>query len=136
MLIIAVDPGGRTGMAQWYDGDFTSWEVEEPMEVVRLVGDAIREWDAVVCENFRPRPRVTWQPDALHIIGGLRYFTWRHEVPFILQEPAQAKTFATDERLKAAGFYTKGGEGHANDAARHLLRYLVRSKLIRLEDVL
>jgi hypothetical protein len=135
-MIIAVDPGGRTGMATW--PNFSSAEVAEPMEVVRIVEDAMAPEgavDAVVCENFRPRPRVTWQPDALHIIGGLRYVCWRHGVPLVLQEPAQAKTFATDDRLKAAGFYVPG-MGHANDAARHLLRYLVRSKMVRLEDVL
>jgi hypothetical protein len=76
----------------------------------------------------------TWQPDALHIIGTVRYFFHRERVPLRLVQ-ASGKTFATDDRLKKAGMYVPA-RGHANDAARHLLRRLVRLGEVKLEDIL
>jgi hypothetical protein len=134
--ILAVDPGGTTGLAEWCHGDFTAWEEPDPMQVVHYALIEARSIDEIVCEDFRPRPGVrTWQPDALHVIGGLRYVTWYMRKPLTMQSPGAAKSFATDARLRKAGFWTPG-KGHANDAARHLLRRMVRLHLIDLEDIL
>ena len=38
-----------------------------------------------------------------------------------------AKSFATDAKLKALDWYERTKDGHANDAARHLVVYLVKS---------
>lgn len=137
MLIVAVDPGLTTGIAVWNDGRFHSEENDDPMMTLLGLDFAIEKADHIVCENFVPRPRVTWQPDALHIIGTLRYLCWRAQVPFHLPKQGgnTAKSYATDERLKKAGFYVPG-KGHANDAARHLLKFLVRQNLISAEDIL
>lgn len=40
------------------------------------------------------------------------------------QSSSDAKTFCTDRILNALGWRLKGGEGHAEDAARHILYYL------------
>lgn len=78
----------------------------------------------LVCEDFVPRGQaLTWQPASLHIIGYLMgeadFYGWE----FRLQTPAQAKGFATNEKLKRAAWWVPG-QDHARDALRHLLTYL------------
>jgi hypothetical protein len=64
------------------------------------------------------------QYDALYFNGWLLHH-FRHLRPpdgivLVQFTPSQAKGFATDDKLKAAGWYLPG-KGHANDASRHLL---------------
>ena len=135
MRLLALDPGLTTGVAEWHGGIFTSWEEPDPMDCLMKLDTLVHRMDEVVCENFVPRPGVrSWQPDALHIIGTVRYFCHRERVPLSLPMPS-GKTFATDSRLKLAGMYVPG-KGHANDAARHLLKRLVRLREVNLEDIL
>ncbi len=135
MRIVALDPGLTTGWAEWHGGTFPSSEHPDPLGLLMELDNLVHRLDEVVCENFVPRPGVrSWQPDALHIIGAVRYFCHRERVPLHLPMPS-SKTFATDARLKKAGMYVPAN-GHANDAARHLLRRLVRLGEIALEDIL
>jgi hypothetical protein len=137
--ILSIDPGGTTGFARWHDGNVMMHQVEDPLEAMSFVDNWLK-WDRVeprevVCEDFIPRPGArSWQPDALHIIGVVRYLCWKEGVTSILV-PAANKTFATDTRLKAMDMY-RGDLPHANDAARHLLKRLVRRKLVNLEELL
>ena len=64
---------------------------------------------------------------SLESIGALRWMANKHRVEFVLQTPADAKRFADDRKLKAAGWYFPTPGGHANDAARHLMLYLARN---------
>ncbi len=63
--------------------------------------------------------------DALHIIGAVKHECRRLSVPLVLQTPAQAKSFATNDKLKAVGWYTVGAD-HERDAARHMLVYVMQ----------
>lgn len=133
--VIAVDPGGRTGVA-WIgdDGRPRSCTIDDPMYAVHFV----HEWQPpiIICENFTPRGGArTWQPDALHIIGALRYIAWLRDLPFVLQSPADAKRFATDDKLRRIGWH-KPGHDHENDARRHLLLGLTRAGEIDVEKLL
>lgn len=102
-------PGGHTGMVDWFTMFLVSYGYP----------------DIIVCESFIPRPGAkSMQYDALYLIGYLSGWAHLHGVPFKLQSPAQAKSFATNDKLKAAGFYPVG-KGHAQDAARHLLVHVV-----------
>lgn len=48
-------------------------------------------------------------------------------VPFVVQQPAQAKTTMTDARLKHYGIYAPTrGKQHARDAVRHAATYLMK----------
>ncbi len=77
-----------------------------------------------VVENFVPRGgALTTQPDALHIIGFIKGMAHIHGWGFILQSPAEAKSWATNEKLKRAGWWVVG-QDHARDALRHLMRHL------------
>jgi len=137
--VLALDPGGTTGLAQawWHEGgtlDFVSWELET-LEALAVLEQFVRaprgEPRAVVCESWVPRPGVrSFQPAALESIGAARYLCWRYNVPFTLQSPAEAKRFATNDKLKVLGWRNPTKGGHADDAARHLLVTAVKQHLI------
>ena len=130
-FVLAVDPGGHTGLAWLLDRQFGS-------DVVPGGRFGFRTWFTkaigeiatplvVVCEDFiitSATARKTAQPDPYRIIGWLELWCDQHAVPFVLQTPAQAKGFGTDAKLKHLGWYCTGNGGHDNDAARHLLTYL------------
>lgn len=134
-LVIAIDPGLTTGWAliDLEDGGLAAGETEGRINFYRtfesLVGNG-RPVE-VVAEKFTINTmtaRKSPQPDALYILGAVEYLCDKLGIPFSLQTPAQAKSFATDEKLRALGWYSTTGEGHSNDARRHLLVYLVRSR--------
>ncbi len=84
-----------------------------------------RRTKLIVCESFIPRPGArSMQYDALWLGGYLQGWAFLNTVPFKFQSPAQAKSFSTNAKLKVAGLYPVG-QGHAQDAARHLLVHLV-----------
>lgn len=134
MNVLAIDPGGRTGLAHWIDGEgFESWEQENGIE-------GFADWwfnnfphgyyEQIVCEKFIITPTThqkTRQYDALYIIGlviGTYHRRGAHNV--WLQTPAHAKTFAKDAKLRHMKWYDGSPGGHANDAARHLLTFTAR----------
>lgn len=128
MRVVAVDPGGTTGVASWDDRNPMPSTVQfdnKPMLYAWL-----ETWSAeqahYVVEDFRPRPGVrTWVPDSLHIIGYIegRVPFWHYASTFKLQTPAAAKAFATDDKLRRLGWWVPG-QDHARDALRHLLVWL------------
>jgi hypothetical protein len=82
---------------------------------------------AIVWEDFHitvETAKKTPQPWSLHLIGVMLYFCWKYDIPCATQSPVR-KGFATNDKLRHVGFWHKGGEGHANDAFRHAMIYLV-----------
>lgn len=134
-FVLAVDPGGHTGVA-WLAGEqFGSGVIDGGRfefhrwftNVVNTIGSPI----AIVCENFivtASTARKTAQPDPYLIIGWLELWSHQHGVPFTLQTPSTGKGFGTDAKLKHMGWWRTGNGGHDNDAARHLLTYLARER--------
>ena len=134
-MILAVDPGGTTGVALHGGLPVSTYFFEVPGGHLGFVDWFHTRTDTsgayadhhldIVCESFIPRPgALTHQPDASYIIGYLKMWAHRKGMSFKLQSPAQAKSFSTNAKLKAAGLYPVG-KGHAQDAARHLLVHLV-----------
>ena len=131
--VLAVDPGLTTGWATWHYGEpgyFT--QTEGQME---FLDQAVQILDIyqpeVVCEAYiitGETAKKSRQYEPLEIIGALRWECHRRGLPFKLQTPAQAKGFATDDKLKALGWYNASKGGHSNDAARHLLTYMVTQR--------
>jgi hypothetical protein len=127
MRVLAVDPGGNTGIA-WYDSE------GEEHEAFILPFGADQDWiadniwlaDFVVCEDFiisagTLRKGQDGSKMALETIGVLRYLARVHGKAFTLQAPADARTFDQDwSKLKKLGWYTPGPD-HARSASRHLL---------------
>lgn len=140
MIVIAVDPGKTVGAAVWSERrelehhgqcdsfDFLAW--------AEAVIPTYAPWELhVVCERYRLGPEsLKKQADfnwATDVIGCLRFWCRKYEVPFVVQDPSHAKSFSTDEKLKKLGWYLPTKGGHANDAARHLLVYLVDQRRVR-----
>jgi ABC-type transport system involved in Fe-S cluster assembly fused permease/ATPase subunit len=148
VIIIAVDPGKMTGVATWDSktGVFHAEEysVESFFEWVHTyVHQSVMEHGAenvqIVCESFIITPSTgknSQAPWSLELIGVCRFLTYRYGMrPMKLQSPAVAKTFATDQKLRAVEWHTKA-RGHANDAARHLMTYCATNGLAFDTDTL
>jgi hypothetical protein len=136
-LLIALDPGLTTGVAA-YEATHEQRPSANEMPFGELVR-ALESWAGlygdydvhVVCERYNISERttkLTRQYDALHVIGAVRSLADRRDNVTLekLQTPFDAKEFATNARLKAAGWY-RPGLGHANDALRHLMLWMVRT---------
>ena len=138
-MVLAIDPGTTTGVA-WRDGSgcFGSLEIRGRYEFEEWVALAlldpvpvtvvIERWD--VRRDTRSKSN---QDDPRYIIGYVDGIcNALAHVTYVEQTPAVAKSFATDDKLRALGWF-RGGEGHADDAARHLL---VRLANVRDRSVL
>mgnify|MGYP000314222708 CR=1 FL=1 len=138
MNVIAFDPGKATGLACYTvfdtDGDFESMQLDGGWagQVDRLaenIGDY--PWDHVICESFTVNAGTAKKdpsayPDVFSLIGTIRYLAWANGAEFHFQTPAEAKSFATNDKLRKLGWY-KGAPGHADDASRHLLTFLAKN---------
>lgn len=137
--LISIDPGKASGFAVL---DFSN--LKEPsivysdelvqFDTVAFVHRSLSE-DAdlyeVVMEEFKITPQTGKNSAAswsLEIIGAVRYFCELYKVPFTLQPPSRAKNFVPNDRMKNIGIWHRGGEGHARDALRHAVLYLVEKK--------
>jgi hypothetical protein len=94
----------------------------------------------IVCESYTINAltaRITQSPWSLEIIGGLKYLSYENcGRDLILQHPGDAKSFSTNAKLRELELYQVGTAGHGNDAMRHLLLFLVRSRTLPEEYLL
>lgn len=138
-LIVAVDPGKMTGVARFrvHDGsdpelleshEFLREDLEKWLELVLLhstAGEPVK----VVAERYVMGDKDS--PWSLRYLGVLSYLSrkggWGEPA---IQTPAAAKSFAPNELLKSLGYWHKGGAGHANDAIRHAIVYMVERELL------
>ena len=140
MNILCVDPGGTTGLAWWRRETFRAWHLPllDAQDNMAEWLD-IEHWDLVVFESFHISARTLKVSerdslDAIEFIGVGRYLCRLHGVPFETQTPAEAKQFATDAKLRAMHWWTKGLD-HPRDATRHLLLALAKRRLIDLRQL-
>jgi len=146
--LIAIDPGKATGFAVIDFEDMDNISVVQSSELEQYetceTVEKLLEEDAssyeIVMEKFTITTQTgkntnggNWSPE---IIGCVRYFAQKFDVPFTEQTPAEAKKFVPNDRMKAVGIWHVGGEGHARDALRHGVLYLVKHKGWRPEGLL
>lgn len=138
MLLMSVDPGLTTGVllyepitqlrinvVEWKEirGEeaFTAYAAKARTRGVRFTN----------CERFIPfndGTHRTWEPEALYIIGALRYMFGIDRVD-LSQGPADAHRWGTETKLEPyvkdpdGPQVGKGGEGHAIMALKHGLLY-------------
>lgn len=155
--IIAIDPGQMTGWSLlvlrreigardcfswnldailrkkvlWQHGEINGYGAED--EAVYRLAKLINQWPtaAVVVEDFilraerKEKSRNLLSP--VRITAKLETYLWRQNRPMFLQQPSQAKTTITDERL--ALWHCKADDGledHARDADRHAVLFARR----------
>lgn len=129
-VVVAVDPGVTTGLA-WVTGhddrSFHSIQVTES-EMYHWFDSASTSIRHVQCEAFTitaATVKKTIVYDSLYLIGYLRYCARRDGWTLAFTKPADVMQSFPDVALKRAGMH-QPGQGHANDAARHLAHYMVR----------
>ena len=137
MNVIAFDPGKATGVAlsvtALYGEDFVSYQLDGGWQgqVFHLAAVDWAGFDHVICESFTVNAGTAKKdqgayPDVFSLIGTIRYLAYATGAEFHFQTPGEAKSFATNDKLKTLGWY-KGGAGHADDASRHLLTFLAKN---------
>jgi hypothetical protein len=123
MNVLAIDPGKESGWAEWYNGQFSSAMMPHNT-LLDLAWTDMHNYDMVAVESYiitaATLKKTRGDNWSLEQIGALRWMAHRHNVKFVLQSPADAKSFVKNDRLAGLGWY-KTGPGHDNDAARHLL---------------
>lgn len=138
--VLAVDPGGHTGLCLLRVPPRGPAQVVELREVPDGTEGFLDAWydmtdwpNHVVCEAFNLDGR-TARPDLtpVEIIGALK--AWYHQHgslrTFVLQTNTQGKHLMTNDVLKRAGYYPERGRvggGHAVDSLRHSLTYVTKT---------
>jgi hypothetical protein len=138
--VLAVDPGKVTGVALfcWENGkepELIDSQELEFSDYVHSVRNYFMKYGSleVVCEKFTinvQTAKKSQAPFSLECIGALRVILLdRGHAPESLkfQLPANAMNMFPNEKLKKLEYWHRGGAGHALDAIRHGLLYLVMS---------
>jgi hypothetical protein len=131
--LLGIDPGLATGicliditnMDDPESVDDAEWTIEEFHDNIEGLMESGQI--SVVMENYYITPetgKLSPQPWSLHLIGVVLFLAHKYGVKVVLQKPSQ-KPFATTERLQSVGFWSKGTEGHAIDAYRHAMIWIV-----------
>lgn len=141
VVIIGVDPGLSCGLAELTDGvlTFVSQEMPEVMlaQLRARIATALMRYSpdlvlTVVCERFIQRAgpgiHMTHQPKPLEVAGAVEDVCKQAGIPFILQNPADAKAIAQNDRLQKLNLWVTprdlGSTPDANDA-RDAIRHAV-----------
>jgi hypothetical protein len=140
MLIAAFDPGGTTGIAVVDTDNMASIVTHEfQWDDVCSFLDGLQAYDmpdVFVYETFtitEGTAKLSPTTAPMDVIGALKYVANRQSIEIVGQRPYDAKHFATDTRLKAYGWYTKG-KGHVNDASRHLFLWCAKHNYVQFDS--
>lgn len=144
LTALALDPGETTGVAYWTpftpEGNFLPdarsrmllWQLEtkDIGQSFVMMRDALAEEqpDHLRAEDYKV---YGWKANehafaSLHTarwLGAIEAAAHVTETPFTVKLAQHAKTWWTDDKLKACGVYVPGMK-HARDAQRHLSYYL------------
>lgn len=127
---MGVDPGKTTGVVmlelpQMRIAESMQMSVVDAFSTLRYL---VSQADVVAVERYTISARTiqkTRQPDALHIIGILRFLCHELSTPMQLQLIADAKQSFSDETLRQLGVWDRSK--HVRDATRHALLAARRS---------
>jgi hypothetical protein len=154
--VIGIDPGGTTGWARitvprdciygdaessvesWDMGEFTGIEPKQVVDIARFVRETqsldYKVGPCLVIEDFdlmatNPTTDSRTLLSPVRVAAMIAFAGWKGELydaRIMLQSRGLAKSTATDERLKAWGFYDEHYGPHARDATRHAITFLRR----------
>ena len=113
--IVAIDPGKMTGLVVLKYNDmenvvdsYESFEYDQ-MEVCSFREELnTLDHPEVVFEKFFITPETGKKNDvhySLEIIGVIRYFSWKYDIPIFSQSPSDAKNFVSNDRLRAVDLW-------------------------------
>lgn len=131
--LLSVDPGLMTGVClidlKNPDDPVPVWSTEVTIEQFHDgIADLIAQEEThVVYEKYtitEETGKLSEQPWSLHLIGVMNYLCYLNGKTPDVQLPSQ-KPFATSEKMQKVGFWHVGDAGHANDAFKHALVWIV-----------
>lgn len=131
--VLAVDPGLATGVSLVaVDGPVATPVVtlEVPHARFGFLAELIIPTrrphvvieDYIITAGTAAKSQAPW---SLKQIGMAEYLAAKYDCPFTTQQPSAAKSFVTNDKLRALGWYVRG-QDHGRDAQRHAVLYLVR----------
>lgn len=132
--VIGVDPGKSFGLFALRDGEKAGayqGPVDNGLRYLTIVLDDVHLEGAdalIAMERFvRGAAQHSHQPDAQQAVGAVLELAASRGVPVVLQSPADAKGFTTNDFLRKLGLWVTPSEVDApdaddvRDAARHAL---------------
>lgn len=133
--VVGCDPGETVGLAFYTsNGEQSTFHSFEARFNIAL--DFLRGWldgeaqTHIGVERYtigRDTHKKTQQTRALEVIGAVNEIARVGSHRVTLRPPGPAKTLGNSTRLRAIGWWQRGGEGHHNDAASHCLIQLAQS---------
>lgn len=132
--VVGVDPGLATGMCRVFPavGFELAWTLDHLAASDWIVQAAQHYGPRIVFayEVFRPRKGAyDWKPESVEVAGVIKWACWKWGCQIADQEVADAKMFASNQKLRELGWWERGQSDHARDAARHVLLFLARANM-------
>lgn len=129
MNILAIDPGGTTGLAMRVGDDITTVAIKDPALMYKLVYKWCENEDAlVVCEDFRAQKIDHYMLDAIKLVGGIQSICCVTNTKLVMQYNTIRAKWAQQDAHK---FLKERGARfviHEEDALAHLYVYEQRVK--------
>jgi hypothetical protein len=139
MSILTVDPGKATGVAWLEVAPGSPAEITQAFEIKGTLNEIevmFYLWQEkrrfaltpiVLCEDWIPYQTEFATKPALAIEPMAWLKLLAHQAGIDIQTPApQQRLAVSDEAIKRAGYWQKGGEGHKRSAVRHGLCWVLR----------
>lgn len=132
-FLLALDPGLATGVCLIDlidpENPVKVWSAEvSTTEFYDKIEELVAQKEThVVIEDFKitvETGKLSDAPWSLNLIGIVQYLCYLNGKVLDFQLPSQ-KPFADNDKLRAVDFWHVGGEGHANDALRHAMVWIV-----------
>lgn len=132
-FLLAIDPGLATGIClidiSDPDHPFKVWSKEVSVEEFYdgISGIMSSPNVHVVIEDFKitvETGKLAEAPWSLNLIGIVQFLCYLNGKELDFQLPSE-KPFADNDKLRMMDFWHVGGEGHANDALRHAMIWIV-----------
>lgn len=132
-FVVWLDPGLTTGVAHYdlTDGIFNSRQFDLltlrdyfTEALIPAFGDRMAVgWEMFL--NTSGGSRTSDAGPSNQTIGVVRSLAGEHGIPLLKPQPSSARKLGSVVLLRRLGWY-RAGQGHANDAAQHLLADLLK----------
>jgi L-lactate utilization protein LutC len=148
VIVIGVDPGESTGVAELRDGEFIYAGQTDPEDAVLAIEVLLEHCKpedtvTVACEQYVDRGGYrTNQPTAQQMVGVVRAIAEKYGVAFVLQTASEAHGIADAALLKKLGMWVHRGDvarsdaNDANMAVRHALLALAHKHASIFEKIM
>lgn len=129
-VVVWLDPGGTTGIAMWRHQDQTFGSRQDDFPgtgtVIETLAATYHHELDVGYESYHitPGSHVKHDGSSLRVIGMVEWLVHKHRAILLPSQQPSARRVGL-LNLKTVGWF-KPGKVHANDAASHLLVYLLK----------